>query len=128
MRYANNRKVWLNLRDAFPHPYSQASAQAFLEMVGRQDPITYFAIATREEAIGSIGVSLHRDVQRLTAELGSSLAEPFWGKGIMTEAVARFTGYAFECFGWYGSTRNRTPTMPLRAGYWRRPDMFWRAG
>ena len=36
VKYANNRKVWLNLRDAFPHPYTAASAQAFLEMVGRQ--------------------------------------------------------------------------------------------
>src|SRR5271167_4776179 len=50
VKYANNRKVWLNLRDAFPHPYTAASAEAFLELVRRQDPTTYYAIATREEA------------------------------------------------------------------------------
>lgn len=98
VRYANNRKVWLNLRDAFPHPYTAASGQAFLDLVGRQNPTTYFAIATPEEAIGSIGISLHQDVHRLTAEMGYWLAEPYWGRGIMSEAVARFTDFAFASF------------------------------
>ncbi|MGA3242491.1 MAG: GNAT family protein [Bryobacteraceae bacterium] len=98
VKYANNRKTWLNLRDAFPHPYTEASAAAFLEMAGRESPTTVFAIATREEAIGSIGISLNRDVHRLTAEMGYWLGEPFWGKGLMTEAVARFTEYALEHF------------------------------
>ena len=97
-KYADNRKVWLNLTDAFPHPYTIASARDFLEMVARQDPTTFFAIATREEAIGGIGISRNQDVHRLTAEMGYWLAEPYWGKGIMTETVARFTDYAFATF------------------------------
>ncbi len=24
VRYANNRNVWINLRDRFPHPYTKA--------------------------------------------------------------------------------------------------------
>jgi [ribosomal protein S5]-alanine N-acetyltransferase len=98
MKYANNRKVWLNMRDAFPHPYTDTSADSFLELVRLQNPTTFFAIATHDEAIGGIGVSLHQDVHRLTAEMGYWLAEPHWGKGVMTEAVARFSQYAFECF------------------------------
>ncbi|HEY1497304.1 MAG TPA: GNAT family protein [Candidatus Solibacter sp.] len=98
VKYANNRKVWLNLRDAFPHPYTAASAQSFLDMVGCQSPTTFFAIATPDEAIGSIGISINRDVHRLTAEMGYWLAEPYWGKGIMTETVARFTEFAFDRF------------------------------
>ena len=97
-RHANNFKIWINLRDAFPHPYTEANAAAFLEMVGRQNPTTYFAIATHQEAIGSIGLSINRDVHRLTAEMGYWLAEPYWGKGLMTETVASFTQYAFERF------------------------------
>jgi RimJ/RimL family protein N-acetyltransferase len=98
VKYANNRKVWLNLRDAFPHPCTNSSALAFLEMVARQNPTTFFAIATPQEAIGGIGISINQDVHRLTAEMGYWLAEPYWGKGIMTETVARFTEYAFENF------------------------------
>jgi [ribosomal protein S5]-alanine N-acetyltransferase len=96
--YANNRKVWLNLRDGFPHPYTLENARSFIEMVSRQNPTTVFAIASPQEAIGGIGISLNQDVHRLTAELGYWLGEPFWGKGIMTEAVTAFTSYCFEKF------------------------------
>lgn len=99
VRYANNRKIWLNLRDAFPHPYTEASADDFLKMVGRQNPVTFFAIATNEEAIGGIGVSLGSDVHRLTAELGYWLAEQYWGRGIVSESIVAFTEYAFDRFG-----------------------------
>ena len=98
VKYANNRKIWLNMRDAFPNPYTETSAVEFLEMVGRQSPTTFFAIATQEEAIGDIGISLNQDVHRLTAEMGYWLGEPYWGKGLMTEVVAKFTEYAFEFF------------------------------
>jgi ribosomal-protein-alanine N-acetyltransferase len=98
VKYANNRRIWLNLRDAFPHPYTEGSAAAFLEMVEGQEPTRFFAIATHEEAIGSIGISLNRDVHRLSAEMGYWLAEPYWGKGLMTEAVAKFTDYVLEHF------------------------------
>ena len=39
-RRANNRKVWLNLRDAFPHPYTVDQAEAFIARVTEMDPQT----------------------------------------------------------------------------------------
>ena len=99
VKYADNRKIWLNLRDGFPHPYTHENARAFLDAVSRQDPTTVFALATPREAIGGIGLGLNKDVHRLTAEMGYWLAEPYWGKGIMTETVVKFTEYAFERFG-----------------------------
>ncbi len=98
-RYANNRKIWINLRDIFPHPYTIANAEAFLSIVMEDDPKTVFAITNEVEAIGSIGLVLGKDVHRFTTELGYWLAEPFWGKGIMTEAVKGITEYAFRSFG-----------------------------
>jgi ribosomal-protein-alanine N-acetyltransferase len=98
-RHANNRNIWINLRDGFHHPYTLEHAHAFLEMVRRQDPVTFFSIATPREAIGGIGISLNQDVHRLTAELGYWLAEPYWGKGIMTETILKFTDYAFARHG-----------------------------
>ena len=47
-RYANNRRIWLNLRDAFPYPYNLSDAEAFLAQVSEQQPVTYFAIATEQ--------------------------------------------------------------------------------
>lgn len=95
-KYANNRKIWLNLRDAFPYPYSLGDAQAFIAKAIEAEPITVFAIATESEAIGSIGLMPGRDVHRFTAEIGYWLAEPFWGKGIMTNAVQFLTEWAFR--------------------------------
>ena len=98
-KYANNRQIWLNLRDGFPHPYTIDHARSFLARMAQQDPVTFFAIATPTEAIGGSGISINADVHRLTAELGYWLAEPFWGKGLMTEAVRLLTDFAFTHFG-----------------------------
>jgi RimJ/RimL family protein N-acetyltransferase len=94
--YANNHKIWQNLRDGFPHPYNVKDAEAFITKVNEATPKTVFAIATESEAIGSIGLMVGNDVHRFTAELGYFLAEPFWGKGIMTRAVCILSTWAFN--------------------------------
>lgn len=95
-KYANNRNIWINLRDAFPHPYSEQDAKTFLKMVSQQDPETYYAIEIDGEAAGSIGFTLLSDVGRVSAEIGYWLAEPFWNRGVMTEVVKFVTGYAIS--------------------------------
>ena len=96
VKFANNRNIWLNLRDAFPFPYSPRDAEAFIAGVIEANPVTIYAIATRSEAIGSIGLMLGKDVHRFTAEMGYWLAEPYWGQGIMTEAVRFLAAWAFR--------------------------------
>ena len=54
-KYANNRKIWMHLRDTFPHPYGLQDAETFISRVIEANPKTVFAIATQSEAIGSIG-------------------------------------------------------------------------
>ncbi len=95
-KYANNKKIWLNLRDAFPHPYTPADAEAFIKSAGSKDPETFFAITREDEVIGSIGYKLNTDVERVSTEIGYWLGEQFWGKGIMTEVVCALTRYAIE--------------------------------
>jgi RimJ/RimL family protein N-acetyltransferase len=97
-KYANNRKIWINLRDGFPHPYQLSDAENFIAKVAKQNPRTVFAIANNKEAIGSIGLMLGEDVHRFTAEMGYWLAEPFWNKGIMSEVVDSFAEFALEEF------------------------------
>jgi len=97
-RYANNRKIWQNLRDVFPHPYTLEDAHAFLRRVTNEKPSATFAIALPSEAIGCIGLKLGHDVHRKTAEVGYWLGEPFWGRGIMSEAVSELTRWAFGAF------------------------------
>src|SRR5918911_1884990 len=58
-RHANNRAVWLNLRDRFPHPYTLEDAAAWVRFAPVQEPETSFAIEVAGEAVGGIGFVLH---------------------------------------------------------------------
>ena len=97
--HANNRNVWINLRDAFPHPYSTKEARAFLKSLRDRTPETMFAIAVEGRAVGGIGFVLHPDVERVSAEIGYWLGEAFWGRGIATEALVAVTAHAIQTHG-----------------------------
>lgn len=95
VRHANNRKVWINLRDRFPYPYTVSDARNWLEMVVGSKPETNFAIDVAGEAVGGIGFTLQPDVGRRSAEIGYWLGEEFWGLGIATDALVAVTDHAF---------------------------------
>jgi len=97
-RHANNRKVWLGLRDLFPHPYTIQDAHEFLKRAISEETTTKFCIEVNEGAVGGMGIHLGQDVHRHTATLGYWLGENFWGRGIMTEAVAALTDFCFDNF------------------------------
>ena len=78
-RHANDRRMWRNLRDAFPHPYGLANAEAFIAMATTMSPITFFAVAVGDEAVGGIGYTL-QDVERVSAEIGYWLGASFWAR------------------------------------------------
>jgi RimJ/RimL family protein N-acetyltransferase len=114
-KYADNRKIWKNLRDAFPNPYTLQDATSFLSRAMDTYKNTFFAIATPKEAIGAIGLTIGEDVHRFTAELGYWLAEPFWGKGIMTLAVKSLTAYAIDNLKLYRIFAEPYTTNPASA-------------
>jgi RimJ/RimL family protein N-acetyltransferase len=94
-RHANNRNVWLNLRDRFPHPYTREDAARWIALCAPVVPPQNLAIAVGSEAVGGIGLERGADVYRRTAEVGYWLGESFWGRGIATAALRRFSEYAF---------------------------------
>lgn len=96
--HANNRRVWQTLRDAFPHPYTVADAERWIQTVMAESPPTQFAIEVGGCVVGGIGLIPGADVYRHSAELGYWLGEPHWGRGIMTAAVRAITEYAFDQF------------------------------
>ncbi len=90
-RHADNRKVWINLRDVFPHPYTVADAESFIARVAGDAPVTRFAIEVGGEAVGSVSLKLGSDIERKSAEIGYWLGEAYWGRGIMSAAVNAVT-------------------------------------
>ena len=97
--HADNRKIWINLRDRFPHPYTLDDAHAFIKIALSMKPRTFFAIEVDGQAAGGIGYLLHDDVERVSAEIGYWLGERYWNRGITTEALAAVTALAIERHG-----------------------------
>lgn len=94
---ANDRNIWRNMRDLFPHPYTVAHAHAFIErqqLPERTERV--FAIEVDGQFAGATGVHPLTDVYSRGAELGYWLGAPFHGRGVATTAVAAMTTFAFE--------------------------------
>jgi RimJ/RimL family protein N-acetyltransferase len=98
-RHADDREIWRNLRDHFPHPYTLRDAQAWLAATCAAADPTVFAIEVDGAAAGGIGLHRGQDVHRLTAELGFWLGRAWWGRGIMSEVVPAVTEHGFEHLG-----------------------------
>ena len=94
----DNKKVQDNLRDGIPYPYTEQDGVDFISaMLSADENDTFaFAITVDEKVIGSIGVYRQENIHRQTAELGYYIAEEYWGKGIMTEAIKQICQYVFQ--------------------------------
>ena len=95
-KFANNKKISDNLRDAFPNPYTLEDAKSFFKMVQNQNPISFFAIEYKNNYVGNIGLSIGEDVYKKSAEIGYFIAEPYWNKGIATTAINLLVKYGFN--------------------------------
>ncbi len=98
VRHANDRLVWMQLRDRFPHPYRAEHGQRFLDWATRQTVCTVWAIEVDGDAVGSIGIEPGDDVERVSAEVGYWLGSAYWGQGIVSTALRAVTEHAFEEF------------------------------
>lgn len=96
--YANNAAIWNNLLNSFPHPFTVNDAITWISMNKNELNPVELAITIDDQVVGGIGITQQADVYRFNAELGYWLGEPFWNKGIMTEAVQAMVNYAFDNF------------------------------
>ena len=93
----SNKKVQDNLRDGLPYPYTEQDGKEFISaMLSADENETFaFAIMVDDKVVGSIGIFRQGNIHRQTAELGYYIAEEYWSKGIMTEAVKQICEYVF---------------------------------
>ena len=94
----SNKKVQDNLRDGIPYPYTEQDGEEYIRSMLSADEseIFAFAVTTNDKAIGSVTVFRQANIHRRTAELGYYIAESYWGRGIMTEAIKQICEYVFK--------------------------------
>lgn len=97
---ADNRKIWLNLTNRFPHPYTPADARRWIRDSSTRHPPTDFAVECGGRAVGGIGLLPGDDLRLFTGEIGYWLGEAYWGRGIATAAVTALTLHAFDTLGY----------------------------
>ncbi|WP_337041864.1 GNAT family N-acetyltransferase [Emticicia sp. 17c] len=90
---ANNYKIWRNLKDIFPHPYTLADAYEWIKIA--QDSAANFAIVVDAKAVGGIGILLKEDIYQKNAEIGYWLGEAYWGNNIISTAITDVVNYTF---------------------------------
>ena len=96
---ANNRKIWRNLTDQFPHPYTLEDAKEWIASASEpSDHAHHEAVLVGDELVGGVGFRRLPDLSTRTAEIGYWIGEPFWGRGYATEALRISTETAWREF------------------------------
>lgn len=90
---ANNKKIWDNVRDRLPHPYTLEDARTWIASTQKENPAVNFCVEYDGWVAGSAGIILQNDIYRKSAEVGYFIAEPYWGKGIATKALSILISY-----------------------------------
>lgn len=94
--YGNNKKIWDNLRDYMPYPYTLNDAYDFIDSLTDNKTNNAFAVCLDDEFVGVMGYNIQSDIYRESAEIGYWLGEPYWGKGITSKALKLAIDHAFE--------------------------------
>ncbi|MBI1783478.1 MAG: GNAT family N-acetyltransferase [Sphingobacteriales bacterium] len=88
LQLVNNKKIWYNVRDRLPYPYTDKDADEWLKLNVGIKPVLNYVIEVDGKFAGSIGMVPKEDVYRCNMEIGYWIGEPFWNNGVATKAIA----------------------------------------
>lgn len=91
VKLADNKAIF-EVMARLPHPYTRADGIAFVEIFAQRPDERPYAITLNDQFIGVVGLTFFTDSP---PELGYWLGEPYWGQGIMSEAVKGLIEAAF---------------------------------
>jgi RimJ/RimL family protein N-acetyltransferase len=95
---ANNKNIFNNVLDYFPHPYTLNEAKKWIKFNAKIHPSINMAILVDGKIAGGIGAKPKEDVYRKNMEVGYFLGEQYWGKGITSIALRKYVDYLFKTF------------------------------
>lgn len=93
---SDDHETWRNMGEHFPHPYTRAHAEAWLEKCSSEEPRLHFLIEADGEIVGGCGVAPKTGVHRFSASVGYYIGRKYQGRGYATAAVNLIATYAFE--------------------------------
>ncbi len=97
-RECNNRAV-ARMTMRIPHPYPDGLAEDWIrtDRGERVEGSAFrFAVEHESELVGVVGLEMRAAAG---CELGYWIGEPWWGKGVASEAVKRVVDFAFQDLG-----------------------------
>ncbi len=96
--FRNHPIIYENGYDRVPNPFTLKDAEEFIAVQLEKKPAQRKLIYWNDQFVGEIGIVLKEDVFRLSAEMGYFIGEPFWGKGIASQAIKQMLSYVFNNF------------------------------
>ena len=103
-RHFNNWNIIQNLASVVPWPYPDDGAASFIKLmlskIAAGEDIYQWVLVLRSgdgQAIGNIDFRPRADNRK--GNRGFWLAEPWWNRGLMTEAIASVNEFAFSTLG-----------------------------
>lgn len=93
---ANNKNIWINVRDHFPYPYTENDAHKFIERTMNNKDDCFFGIETEGGLSGVCAILKMQDVHLMTGEIGYWIGEKYWYQGIATWAVKELIHFAWN--------------------------------
>lgn len=93
---ANNANVSRYLAYTFPFPYTKHDAEQWIAVGSRANGAVTKVIEYDGAFVGTVGITPQIGWRSHLAEIGYWLGEPFWGRGIATEALRQMTALGFS--------------------------------
>lgn len=89
------------MSDRLPYPYTEADADWWRGMVGKNEGKegVWRSLRVDGNLVGSISVERKASDENKVGELGYMILTPWWSKGLGTEAVRQMCGIVFEELG-----------------------------
>lgn len=95
VQYLNNDHVVKYLSSKIPQPYTKEDAKWWITTGSKENAIVK-AIEFNGVFCGVIGVYTQSFEYQHSVEIGYWIAQAFWGKGIASEAVIKFTDFVLS--------------------------------
>ena len=101
VEYLNDKEIYNNTL-SIPYPYTNKDGEWFVNFVEERKKengkVVNWAIRNKDEKLIGV-VGFHDGVKGHKAEIDYGLANPYWSKGIMSEAVQKICDIGFYKFG-----------------------------